>query len=142
MDAPSQIVQRCIQDVPSISAPYMPTRDAMRMMVHRVRNKNFPSIPKDIHAVVIPDELTKINNGVNFLIGHFTHNKESVIVFGTNESCRLLSEANYWLMDGTFMYNHNMYDTCIDVEANTFLSLFWLVLFKFCKFRLHNLIQV
>ena len=84
MDAPSQIVQRCIQDVPCTSAPYMPTKDAMRMMVHRVRNKNLPSIPKDIHAVVIPDELTKINNE-NFLIGHYTYNEESVIVFGANQ---------------------------------------------------------
>lgn len=101
MDAPSQIVQRCFQNVPSTSAPYMPNKDAMRMMVHRVRNKNLPNIPKDIHEVLIPDELTKINNE-NFLIGHYTYNEESVIIFGTNENCRLLSLANYWLMDGTF----------------------------------------
>lgn len=67
MDTLSQIVQRCFQDVPSTSAPHMPTKDAMRIMVHRVRNKNLRSIPKDIHAVVIPDELTKICNE-NFLI--------------------------------------------------------------------------
>lgn len=101
MDTPAQIVQKCIQEMPSSCAPHMPNKDAMRMLIHRVRNKDLPTIPKDIHNVVIPNELTEIGSE-QFLLGHFADNNECVIVFATNENLRLLKAADYWLMDGTF----------------------------------------
>lgn len=56
-DSPSQIFQRCIQMVPSTSAPHMPNKIDMRRIIQRERNKNLQSIPKDIRNIVIPDEL-------------------------------------------------------------------------------------
>ncbi|KAL0810605.1 hypothetical protein ABMA28_010722 [Loxostege sticticalis] len=101
MDTPAQIIQKCIQEVPSSSAPHMPNKDAMRMLVHRVRNKDFPTIPTDIRHIVIPNELAEIGSE-QFLLGHYTENDECVIVFATNKNIRLLNAADYWLMDGTF----------------------------------------
>lgn len=101
MDAPSQIIQRCVQDIPATSAPYMPNRDAMRTMIHRERNKNLPKLPKTVQEIVIPDELTKVNCK-QYLIGQFLEENECVVVFATEENCRFLNKAPYWLMDGTF----------------------------------------
>lgn len=102
MDSPAQIVQRCIQMVPSNSAPHMPNKDAMRKLIQRERNKNLPPIPKDIHSVVIPEKLMSNDCGEKFQIGHYIDDNECVLVFSTKENLRLLNEAKFWMMDGTF----------------------------------------
>lgn len=101
MDAPTQIIQRCIQDVPTTSAPHLPNKAAMRVIIQRARNKNLPKLPTSISEVIIPEEYSKINNN-QFLVGHYTYEGESVIVFSTNENMRLISSATFLIMDGTF----------------------------------------
>ncbi|KAL0849657.1 hypothetical protein ABMA28_013911 [Loxostege sticticalis] len=100
LDSPAQIIQRCKQSVPSTSSPQMPKKEAMRKMIQRERNKNLPSIPQDLISVVIPEEFTKLDSDEPFLIGSFVDN--SVIIFSTKENLKLLSKANFWMMDGTF----------------------------------------
>lgn len=62
MDGPSQIIQAAIQDIPSGSAPYLPSINAMRMMVHRGRKDGVPTTPKKLIDLVIPDKYS------NFLL--------------------------------------------------------------------------
>ncbi|KAI5644396.1 MULE transposase domain-containing protein [Phthorimaea operculella] len=101
MDCPSQIIQRCIQEIPSTSAPHLPSKAAMRMIIQRERNKNIPDHPTNVNAVHIPEEYTKFDKEP-FLLGHYTFNGESVIVFSTSENLKLLIESAFWIMDGTF----------------------------------------
>lgn len=61
MDCPSQIIQRCIQDVPSSSSPHLPNNQAMRMIIQRARNKNLPKLPVSVKQIIIPEEYSKIN---------------------------------------------------------------------------------
>lgn len=101
LEGPGQIIQRCKQDVPTTNAPFMPSDNAMRSIIHRTRNKGMTNIPSCLTDVIVPDKYTKYN-GADFLIGHYTHNGESVIIFGTQENLKLLSRSSVWLMDGTF----------------------------------------
>lgn len=102
LDTPAQIIQRCIQEVPSTSPPHMPKKDAMRKLIQRVRNKHLPSIPKSIHDIAIPAEFTITDSGEQFLVGHFIENKDCVMAFSTKQNLKLLNDATFWMMDGTF----------------------------------------
>jgi hypothetical protein len=101
MDTPSQIAQRCIQDIPTSSAPYMPNKESMRMLVHRERNRNLPLMPNTVEDINIPEEYTQIDYEP-FLIAQFIDRDVGILVFTNKNNCRLLNAASYWLMDGTF----------------------------------------
>lgn len=100
MDSPSQIVNRCLQDVPSTSAVHLPNKAAARMIVHRIRNKGQPKIPNTINFD-IPDYVSKIGEE-QFLIGQYINQNESEVVFCTKNNFKLLINAKCWVMDGTF----------------------------------------
>lgn len=100
MDSPAQIVNRCLQDVPSTSAAHLPNKAAARILVHRIRNKGLPKIPNTINFE-IPDYLSKIGEE-QFLIGQYLTQNESVVVFCTKSNLKRLITAKCWVMDGTF----------------------------------------
>lgn len=101
MDSPSQIVNRCLKDVATISAPQLPNKSACRMIVQRVRNKGLPKIPQTINEFHVPQYLAK-SNGKQFLLGQYTCNNESVVIFGTKANVKRMNNAQCWIMDGTF----------------------------------------
>lgn len=105
-----------MQDVPSSSVPHLPNAAAMRMVIQRARNKNLPNLPLNIHDVEIPECYAKINSEP-FLIGHYTHENQSVLVFSTKENLTFLSAARYWLMDGTFQCSPRPYVQLYTVHA-------------------------
>lgn len=100
-DRPSQIIQRCNYAIPSTSAPFMPNKSAMQAMIHRARNRDIPKLPVTLEDLVIPEEYQTIN-GNYFLIAHYCHEGEIVIIFATEQNLKLLAEAEFWIMDGTF----------------------------------------
>lgn len=100
-DRPGQIIQKCIQNVPSTSAPYMPSKEAMRLVIHRERVRHEPSLPKTLKDFIVPEEFTKIE-GEQFLIGHYIDDKDIILVFSTKQNLRLLDLSRFWIMDGTF----------------------------------------
>ncbi|KAI5643243.1 FLYWCH zinc finger domain-containing protein [Phthorimaea operculella] len=101
MDSPAQIIQQCIQEIPTTSAPAMPSKKAMQTMIHRTRTKDLPKLPKNVTVLEIPVQFHTIHD-TQFLIGHYSYNDETVSIFGTEENLRLLSKSDFWVMDGTF----------------------------------------
>lgn len=100
-DQPGQIIQKTLQEIPTTSAPYMPSKEAMRMVIHRERTRNEPSLPKTLKNFNVPDVYTKIE-GEQFLIGHFIDENDVILVFSTKQNLRLLHTSKFWVMDGTF----------------------------------------
>lgn len=101
MDTPVQIIQQCTQDVPSTSAPFMPSKPSMKRMINRTRNQGLPKIPTKLEDLEIPEEYETID-GKQFLIAHYNSNGNIVLVFSTEENLKLLSCSDFWVMDGTF----------------------------------------
>lgn len=101
MDTAIQIIQQCNQDIPSTSAPYMPSKCAMRTMINRTRNRELPKIPRNLEDLQIPMDYETIERK-QFLIGHYNFDGEVVIIFSTEQNLRLLNQTDFWVMDGTF----------------------------------------
>ncbi|KAL0851951.1 hypothetical protein ABMA28_000233 [Loxostege sticticalis] len=101
MDTPIQIILQCNQDILSTSAPYMPSKCAMRTMINRTRNRELPKIPSNLEDLQIPMDYETIERK-QFLIGHYNFDGEVVIIFSTEQNLRLLNQTNFWVMDGTF----------------------------------------
>lgn len=96
MDGPAQVIQAAIQDIPSGSAPYLPSINAMRMVVNRARMIGVPTSPKKLHNLVIPNKYS------NFLLAHYSTEEDCILLFGTSENIRLLQLSPFWILDGTF----------------------------------------
>lgn len=79
----------------------MPSKEAMRLVIHRERVSNEPKLPKTLNEFIIPDEFTKFE-GEQFLIGHFIDDNDTILVFSTKTNLRLLDKSKFWIMDGTF----------------------------------------
>ncbi|KAL0852128.1 hypothetical protein ABMA28_000365 [Loxostege sticticalis] len=100
-DRPGQIIQKVLQNVPRTSASFMPSKEAMRLVIHRERVSNEPKLPKTLNEFIIPDEFNKFE-GEQFLIGHFIDDNDTILVFSTKTNLRLLDKSKFWIMDGTF----------------------------------------
>lgn len=103
-DSPGQIIQKVIQDVPKKVAPYMPTKKAMRMIIHRERVRTEPALPRSLNSFTVPHQYTVVGSE-QFLIGHYVGNdkeNESILVFSTGSNLRLLNNSKFWIVDGTF----------------------------------------
>lgn len=110
-DSPGQIIQKVIQEVPNKVAPYMPTKRAMRMVIHRERVRTEPPLPKSLNSFTVPDQYTVVGSE-QFLIGHYIDNdkeNESILVFSTGRNLRLLNNSKFWIVDGTFKCCPNLF---------------------------------
>lgn len=116
MDVSSQIVNRCLQDISSMSAAQLPNKAALRGIVQHVRTKDQPKIPNTIHEFTVPDYLFDLDQK-QFLIGHYTSQGESVVVFCTKENFKRLFRAKCWIMDGTFSTCPNPYTQIYTIQV-------------------------
>ena len=98
-----QILQNHIASTSSDVATSLPSKDSLRQMINRGKKKvlNVPKEPTNFDFVI--DHQSLLLNDDNFVIKEriFAQNKR-VIIFSTKECVTYLSQANYWLMDGTF----------------------------------------
>lgn len=63
-DSFGQLIQKSIQDLPSTWSPFMPSKEVMRLIIHRERMRNEPKLPKTLNDIVIPTNIPnlKVNN--------------------------------------------------------------------------------
>lgn len=73
--------------MPSTSSPFMPSKEAMRLIIHRERMRNEPKLPKTLNDIVIPDEYTKFEVE-KFLIGHYVDETDTILVFKSIFACK------------------------------------------------------
>lgn len=85
------------------NAQSLPSKDAMRQQIKRVRRQNVMSEPTSLDSLFIPEELKHTLNGELFLInGSEIGNDDKILLFRTLANLRKLELAKYWIMDGTF----------------------------------------
>ncbi|KAF0728070.1 FLYWCH-type domain-containing protein, partial [Aphis craccivora] len=101
-DKPAQIIQSIYASVDINNAQSMPSKDAMRQQIKRVRRQNVMSEPTSLDSVIIPEDLRHILNGELFLINESEIGNDKILLFTTLANLRKLEMAKYWIMDGTF----------------------------------------
>jgi hypothetical protein len=101
-EKPSQIIQDAIVNMPEESFSYMPSNEALRKQISRVRQKNMPSQPQSLDDIDVPTWLHTTIRGERFLAKEIDFNNEKIMIFCTISNIQHLEESRYWIMDGTF----------------------------------------
>lgn len=101
---PSAIVQSHRQAVPPKYAAGLPSEEALRQRIRRQRRQKFPSEPRALTEIEIPDDLKTTIGDQNrqFLLFDVAEHDERILCFGTVENVKKLSECPQWYLDGTF----------------------------------------
>ena len=61
-----------------------------------------PAQPQTIEEINVPDSLRSTLNGDTFLLRDSEIGNDRILLFATQANIRRLSQASFWLMDGTF----------------------------------------
>lgn len=100
-DKPAQIVQEIMSTTDPAIQPYLPKPASLKQTVKRIRKEEHRE-PSSLTNLNIPPEFMKTLNGESFMISNSDVGSEKVLLFTTTANVRKLSEASYWIMDGTF----------------------------------------
>ncbi len=102
--APAAIVQNVRQDLGIYNAIEMPSKTALRQVVHCIRKKELPVEPECVTDLIIPNNLRVTQAGEQNFLLFDTQNEvgKRIIAFSTEENLRRLRDSEIWFLDGTF----------------------------------------
>src|ERR1700722_997589 len=80
----------------------MPTLNALRARIKRVRRSDIPPQPQTLDEINIPESLQLTLSGDSFLVKDSVIGEERILLFTTKANIHHLSQALFWVMDGTF----------------------------------------
>lgn len=113
---PAHIVQNAIASIDENVRPYLPSTSALKQSCKRVRkNKNVE--PKTLDDLNLPDEYKQTLNNELFLIKEIDVDDNKVLIFSTVSNLSKMSNADYWLMDGTFNVVPNIFYQLYSIHA-------------------------
>jgi hypothetical protein len=75
-EQPMQLIQRNIAIIPEEIVPYMPTQNALRARIKRIRSAEMPSQSQILDEIDIPESLQSTSDGNKFLIKDSTVGEE------------------------------------------------------------------
>lgn len=84
----------------SSSNPNIPSFQSIKTQLYCARRRKFPTLPKSVQELSIPEHLRNTKNGEAFLLGSNT--EKGFIVFATEDNLRRLCSNQEHYMDGTF----------------------------------------
>ncbi|XP_036148172.1 uncharacterized protein LOC118647419 [Monomorium pharaonis] len=100
-DQPAQIVNNVVASTSQNTKPCLPSKDALRHQIKRIRRSDTPTESKILDEFSILNEFLLTISGKHFC-KDIKDGSEKILVFTTSENLKHLQEAKYWIMDGTF----------------------------------------
>ncbi|KFD55608.1 hypothetical protein M513_03356 [Trichuris suis] len=101
-DLPCQIIQQCTTSVSPHVAAVMPSIEAIRQRIRRVRHGQRPAEPRTLAGICVPDVMRVTFSGELFLIKDKRVGNDGFLMFTTVSDLQKLESASFWIMDGTF----------------------------------------
>jgi len=108
-ELPAQIIRTVTTSGPPETHPYLPSSDALRQTINRLRHSEFPVEPTTLGELNIPEHLTRTLDGTRFLVRDSIIGEDRVLLFTTIANIRHLQESTFWIMDGTFKTVPNLF---------------------------------
>ncbi|KFD46787.1 hypothetical protein M513_12315 [Trichuris suis] len=99
-NAPCQIIQACTTSAAAEIAPCLPSANALRCMIRRVRKCHQYVQPRTLAEVHVPEELQRTLDGD--LAKDAVVSEDRILLFTTRTNVDALPHAAVWIMDGTF----------------------------------------
>lgn len=101
-DQPVQIIQNIVAISSQEVHPYLPSCDALRQTVRRIRHIDFPTEPTSLENLIVPERMKQTLDGTNFLVRDTTIDDNRILLFTTHTNVHHLAQSPFWIMDGTF----------------------------------------
>ncbi|KFD51147.1 hypothetical protein M513_07911 [Trichuris suis] len=101
-NAPCQIIQACTTSAAAEIAPCLPSANALRCMIRRVRKSHQYVEPRTLAEVHVPEELQRTLDGDLFLAKDPVVGEDRILLFTTRTNVDKLAHAPVCIMDGTF----------------------------------------
>lgn len=83
-------------------SPHMPTKNALRKVISRVRHIGKPKEPQTLDEINIPEELKNTISAKKFMQREIDIGDIKLLIFTTEDDMRCLERCKYWMADGTF----------------------------------------
>jgi hypothetical protein len=115
-DRPVQIVQDVTAPLTLETRVNLPSRNALKKQAKRVRRVDFPPEPRSLENVNLPAEFKITLRRENFCRDIIVGDGH-ILLFVTDDSIRRLSEAEFWLCDGTFKTVSNIFIQLYTIHA-------------------------
>ena len=93
-DKPSQIIQNIATSVET-NVQCIPTKEAMRQQIKRIRRKNIEPEPTTLTSLVTPIAMNNTFNGELFLIKESVVRDDKILIFTTKTNLQNLKIAKY-----------------------------------------------
>ncbi|KFD50538.1 hypothetical protein M513_08606 [Trichuris suis] len=116
-DAPCQLIQTYMTSTAADIAPCLPSSNALRCQVRRIRRGQRTVELKALSDVHVPETLRKTLNGEQFLVKDAVVGEDRILLFTTTANIHKLSGAPMWLMDGTFRTTPNVFYQMYTIHA-------------------------
>ncbi len=101
-DQPVQIIQNIVANSSQENFPYLPSRDALRQSIKRIRHVDSPAEPRSLENLIIPENWKKTLSGSDFLVRDPLIGDNRVLIFTTFTNINYLVQSPFWICDGTF----------------------------------------
>ncbi|CAG8830048.1 5754_t:CDS:2, partial [Gigaspora margarita] len=101
-NSPAQIIQNNTVAVDENLVSSMPSKEALRMRIKHIRRSEMPPQPQTLDEVNVPLPFQYTLKRELFLIRDSQVGLGQVLIFTTKTNVQCLSQASFWVMDGTF----------------------------------------
>jgi hypothetical protein len=108
-EPPAQIIQTTTASISHETHPYLPSRNALRQTINRIRSSDLPVEPESLNELIIPEDFTKTLSGSDFLVKDIVLDQDRILLFTTIANVRHLERSPFWIMDGTFKTVPNIF---------------------------------
>ena len=108
-ETPAQIIQTTSAIISHEAHPYLPSRDALRQTINRIRSSDLPVEPESLNELIVPEDLTKTLNGSDFLVKDIVLDEDKILLFKSIANVLYLEQSTFWIMDGTFKTVPNIF---------------------------------
>ncbi|EAT32996.1 AAEL014751-PA [Aedes aegypti] len=100
---PAKVIRNTSADFPAHMQSSI-TTEAQRKMIKRTRAvaNTSEKEPETLEEFCVPDQFTQTLDGDRFLLADIVEDTERALIYTTSDNIRKLSEAKYWVCDGTF----------------------------------------
>ncbi|CAG8814333.1 20040_t:CDS:2, partial [Gigaspora margarita] len=82
-DKPSRIAQDVIANGPYFVYQYLPSSNAIRQTIQRIRHLDLPTNPLSLESLIIPQNMRTTLNGHDFLINDTNLDQDRILIFTT-----------------------------------------------------------
>jgi hypothetical protein len=114
---PSQIIQATTSQISQEVHSCLPTREALQQVIQRIRRSDLPKEPESLDNLVIPDNMLRTLDGVNFLVKDSVVGHNRILLFTTISNIRKLEQSTFWIMDGTFKTVPNLFEQLYTIHG-------------------------